>query len=332
MKKEIMKLNHAKIYSKEKQKIERKLFSLLDKDKPNSLYEPCRYILKSGGKRIRAILVLLSAKAVGAKYSKAYNAAAAVEILHNFTLVHDDIMDNANKRRGVQTLHVKYDLSTAILTGDNLIAVAYLNLLKDCPADSRNIFKSFTQGVIEVCEGQSLDKDFESRVNVSLDEYMIMIQKKTAALSEMCCSIGAQIGGGTVQQINKLKNYGRNLGIAFQLQDDLLDIIGDEDKFGKKVGGDLVEGKKTYLFLKALQKAKGQNKKLLKNVIKNGGIEQNQVKIYRDIYHELNIIEDTKNEVEKFTKRALNSAKQIEDFEAQEMLIWLANSLLNRNK
>lgn len=322
----------VKIYQTQKDIVEKKLFSLLDSEELKSLYEPCRYILKSGGKRIRALLVLLAAKAVGAGYSKVYNAAMAVEILHNFTLVHDDIMDNADKRRGKPTLHIKYDLSTAILAGDNLIAIAYFNLLKDCPKESNRIIGTFTQGIIEVCEGQSLDKDFESRKNVKLDEYMIMIEKKTAALAEMCCSIGAQIGGGTKKEINTLKRYGRNLGIAFQLQDDLLDIFADETEFGKKVGGDLIEGKKTFLFLKALEMSKGNDKKQLQLVIKNNGIRKNQVNKYKELYIKLGVIKETEKEVAKYTKRALTAASKIENQEAREMLIWLANSLLNRSK
>jgi geranylgeranyl diphosphate synthase type II len=324
--------NHQKIYDREKSKVEKKLNELLKGKQPKSLYSPCHYIISSGGKRIRAILILLSAKAVGAKYSSAYNAAAAVEILHNFTLVHDDIMDNADKRRGKPTLHIKYDVSTAILAGDNLIAIAYDNLLKDSPPNSKKILQTFTQGIIEVCEGQSFDKEFEVKKKVSIDEYLLMIQKKTAALAEMCCSIGAQIGGGSIKEINMLKKYGLNLGMAFQLQDDLLDIMGNEKEFGKKVGGDLIEGKRTYLFLKALEKAKGENKKALELVIKNKGIRKNQVKKYKSIYDDLGVIEDTADQVSMYTYKALRAIKNIDNQEAKEMLTWLANTLLKRKK
>jgi geranylgeranyl diphosphate synthase type II len=324
--------NHQKIYDREKSKVEKKLNELLKGKQPKSLYSPCHYIISSGGKRIRAILILLSAKAVGAKYSSAYNAAAAVEILHNFTLVHDDIMDNADKRRGKPTLHIKYDISTAILAGDNLIAIAYDNLLKDSPPNSKKILQTFTQGIIEVCEGQSFDKEFEVKKKVSIDEYLLMIQKKTAALAEMCCSIGAQIGGGSIKEINMLKKYGLNLGMAFQLQDDLLDIMGNEKEFGKKVGGDLIEGKRTYLFLKALEKAKGENKKALELVIKNKGIRKNQVKKYKSIYDDLGVIEDTADQVSMYTYKALRAIKNIDNQEAKEMLTWLANTLLKRKK
>ncbi len=270
-------------YSKEAKKIDEKLSKLLETKEPKSLYEPCSYILQSGGKHLRSYLVLLATKAVGGKFSNAYNAALSVEILHNFTLVHDDIMDSADKRRGRETLHIKYDISTAILAGDSLIAVAYKYLLKDSKVNTLNILNTFNQSVLDVCEGQSLDKEFELRSDVTIPEYTKMIQKKTSALIEMCCSIGAQIGGGTKDEINALKIFGKNLGLAFQLKDDLLDIMGDVKDFGKNVGGDLVEGKKTFLFLKAIQIAEGNDKHELQKVVENNGIRKNQISKYKKL-------------------------------------------------
>ena len=226
------------LYERERKKIEVKLKAALHGREPKSLYTPAEYIIKSGGKRLRPLLVLLSTKAVGTKFSRAYNAAVAVELLHNFTLVHDDIMDNADKRRNLPTLHNKYDLSTAILSGDSLLSIAYESLLKDIPVgakanstNSKAIINSFNKGLIEVCEGQSLDKEFELKANVTINDYLIMIQKKTAAMMEMCCNIGALIGGGTQKEIDALSNFGKNIGIAFQIQDDLLDIVGNENEF-----------------------------------------------------------------------------------------------------
>ena len=255
-----------KIYKTELNKIELRLAKLLKGKKPGSLYEPCSYILNGGGKRIRPFLVLISAKAVGSEFNKVYNAAIAVEILHNFTLVHDDIMDNSDKRRGRQTLHKKYDISTAILSGDNLVALAYENLLKDCYENINSVVSIFTKGVVEVCEGQSLDKEFELRKSVSIPEYKRMIYKKTAALIETCCSIGAQLANADQKQLKAVSDFGRNLGMAFQIQDDLLDITAKESEFGKLIGGDLIEGKKTYLFLRALEKARGKDKENLLNI------------------------------------------------------------------
>ena len=321
--------NYIKIYETERIKINKILSDALKQRNPASLYKPGSYILNSGGKRLRPLLVLLSAKAAGGNFGDAYNAAAAVEMLHNFTLVHDDIMDNADKRRGRLTLHKKYDNNTAILTGDSLLSMAYEYLLKDCDGNAKDVIGSFTHGLIEVCEGQSLDTDFESRKNVTLSEYIVMIKKKTAAMAEMCCKIGALLGGGNKTQVNALGNFGLNLGIAFQIQDDLLDISADEKKFGKTIGGDLVEGKKTFLFLEALEKSKGEDKKKLLKVIERKGIRRNQVLIYKQIYEKLGVLDDARNQIKFYTNKALASLKLL-DKEKSKIFVWLADSLINR--
>ena len=275
------------------------------------------------------MLVLLSAKAVGGEFKNCYNAAAAVEMLHNFTLVHDDIMDNADKRRGRLTLHKKYDHNTAILAGDSLLSIAYEYLLKDCNGNAKEVISSFTHGLIEVCEGQSLDTDFESRKNVALSEYITMIKKKTAAMAEMCCRIGALLGGGTKSQVNALGNYGLNLGIAFQIQDDLLDISADEKEFGKTIGGDLVEGKKTFLFLEALEKSRGEDRKKLLKVIEQKGIRRNQVSSYKMIYEKLGVLDDARREIRAYTQKALRSVNLLDE-ENKKIFKWLADSLIHR--
>jgi len=320
------------IYNSEITKIEKQLGLLLKGKEPRSLYEPCSYILNGGGKRLRPFLVLISAKAVGGKFKDVYNAAIAVEILHNFTLAHDDIMDNSPKRRGRKTLHKKYDVNTAILAGDNLIALAYESLLKDCKVNTKSIVSTFTKAVIEVCEGQSLDKDFEFRKNVSIAEYKKMIYKKTAALAEMCCSIGAQLCGASEKEINNVSNYGKNLGMAFQIQDDLLDIVGEESKFGKTIGSDLVEGKKTYLFLRALEKSNAGDRNELFKVVKLKGISPNEVQKYKQLYIKLEIIKDAEHEIMKYTKLALKNLSSLKDGEGKNLMIWLANALITRNK
>ncbi len=327
-----MKFNPSEYYKKEIQKFEKKYLKVVEGKFPQSLYEPCDYIVKSTGKRLRPFLVILSANAVGAKSSSVLNAAIGVELFHNFTLVHDDIMDNADKRRGRQTLHIKYDVNTAILTGDNLMAIAYQSLLKDCNKNGISAVEDFTQGLIEVCEGQSLDKDFEHRKKVSIEEYIEMIGKKTAALAETCCSIGAKLGGGNQKEVNSLRRYGKYLGLAFQIQDDLLDIIADEAEFGKVIGGDLFEGKKTYLLLKALEKSKGNNKKLVQKVIENKGIKKNQINTYKNLYYELKVIEDASEEVKRYTSLALHQLKNIKNEKAKLTLQWLAHSLTDRKK
>lgn len=329
-----MKSNNTfqKKYEVEREKVEKKLRKMFNLRKPFSLYEPAHYIVEGEGKRLRPLLVIFSTLAVGGKSSQVYNAAVAVELLHNFTLVHDDIMDNADKRRGRLTLHKKYDLSTAILTGDILLAVAYEYLLKDCKSNSKEILASFTKGLVEVCEGQSLDKEFETRNDITLTEYIVMIEKKTAAMAQMCCEIGAYLGGGNLKEVKALSDYGKLIGIAFQIQDDLLDVTADEKKFGKKIGGDLVEGKKTYLFLKALEKAKGDDKKALIKLIKNKGIKNSQIKTYQQLYFKLGVIEDAQNEIISYTDKALKKLSVISSEKNREIFIWLANSLIRRSK
>lgn len=322
-----------KIYSQETDKIEKLLSKLIKNRKPKSLYEPCEYLLNGGGKRLRPFLVLVSAKASGGKFKDVYNAAIGIEVLHNFTLAHDDIMDNSDLRRGRLTLHKKYDTNTAILAGDNLIAIAYESLLKDCKTNIKEIVQTFTQGIIEVCEGQSLDKEFETRNNVTINEYKKMIYKKTAALAEMSCAVGSLIVNSNKKFVKAVSEYGKNLGMAFQIQDDLLDIIADEQKFGKKVGSDLIEGKKTFLFLTALKLAKNENNLMILNkLVDNKGILPEEVDIYKKLYFELGVIDITKKEIEKYTKLALKSLEILPNNEGKQLMIHLANSLINRNK
>jgi geranylgeranyl diphosphate synthase, type II len=320
------------IFKNEISVIDKKLKKLFVGKKPLSLYEPCSYFLKGSGKRLRPFLVIASAKAVNGNIKDVYNAAVAVELLHNFTLVHDDIMDNSSKRRGLATLHTKYDLSTAILAGDSLIVLAYQNLLKDSKVNVNKIVLTFTNAILEICEGQSLDKEFETRNNVSIDEYKKMIYKKTAALLEMCCSVGAQLCGASEKYIRAVSNYGKYLGMAFQIQDDLLDIVGKENEFGKKIGNDLIEGKKTFLFLRAFEKAKTKDKLELIRVIKNNGIKPDEVDKYKELYFKLGVIQDAEHEIMKYTKLALKNLTGLPNNDGKDMMMWLAKILINRKK
>ncbi len=320
------------LYERERKQVDRILDKVLYKRKPLGLYSPAYYIIESGGKRLRPLLVLFSSKAVGGNFSDAYYAGAAVELLHNFTLVHDDIMDNADKRRGRMTLHIKYDNNTAILAGDSLLAIAYENLLKNCNGNSKEILADFTKILVEVCEGQSLDKEYESEPVVNLKDYIEMIRKKTAVMLEMCCSIGARLGNGTEKEIKALSSFGKNIGIAFQVQDDLLDITADENEFGKKIGGDLVEGKKTFLLISALNKARGNHKKMIKALIKSKGIKPGQIDEYKQLYTDLGVIDDAKKEIKRYTNLALRSVKVLKHSEDREIFNWLAESLIKRIK
>src|SRR5437868_4329899 len=215
--------------------VDERLCQVLEGRQPASLYEPTRHILSGGGKRIRAVLVMLAAEAVGSDGRDALDGGVAAEMLHNFTLVHDDIMDRAATRRGRATVHTKWDEGTAILVGDVMIGMAQQILLASVPKRAIEIIDAFTRGIVDVCEGQMLDKDFETRNDVTLDDYMQMIAMKTGRLVEMAAEVGGLIGDGTPEQIAGLRSYARHVGQAFQIQDDLLDIIADESALGKRI-------------------------------------------------------------------------------------------------
>ena len=321
-----------KTFNIEAKSIDDKLRKLLVNAKPKSLYDPCRYVLKSGGKHLRGYIVLLCTKAIGGEFTQAYNAALSVEILHSFTLVHDDIMDNADVRRGKPSLHKKYDVNTAILAGDNLLAIAFKTLIKDCKQNACCIINTFNQSVIDVCEGQSLDTEFELRKNVNISEYLKMIKMKTGALTKMCCSLGGLLANGSPEQINALEKYGDILGLAFQLKDDLLDIVGNAKEFGKQVGGDLLEGKKTFLLLKAIELANQRDKKEFRKVIENCGIKKSEIIKYKKLYEKYNIFNFTLKEINKYTRRAIRSLDTLHESKEKDKLIWLANILSERKK
>lgn len=216
--------------------VNERLNQVVTKKTPVSFYEPVRYVLEAGGKRIRPILLLLSCKAVGGNQEDCLDAAVAVEILHNFTLVHDDIMDQDDLRRSRQTVHKKWDEATAILAGDGLVALAYHYLLKTKTDHIKEIAEIFTNGIIDLCEGQALDKEFERQVDIDLNQYLIMIEKKTVRLLMISSEIGSLIGGATAEERNILIEFSKHLGSAFQIQDDLLDI---EKTSGKTFGSDI---------------------------------------------------------------------------------------------
>lgn len=223
---------------------------------PHILYAPIDYIMSLGGKRLRPLLALMGCQMFGRPAGDALPAALAVEVFHNFSLVHDDIMDEAPLRRGMPTVHEKYNANTAILSGDAMLIEAY-RFLCQSPADASlpRLMQIFNHTALEVCEGQAADMDFEKRDDVSLSEYLRMIEQKTAALIGGALALGAVIGGASDEDAAHLDAFGRNIGIAFQIQDDLLDTFGDPEKFGKKTGGDIARNKKTFLLLKALESA-----------------------------------------------------------------------------
>ncbi|MGL2992739.1 polyprenyl synthetase family protein [Flavobacterium sp. TSSA_36] len=220
---------------------------------PQNLYHPIHYILSLGGKRMRPVLTLMSAEIFDTSYQKALPASMAVEVFHNFSLVHDDIMDAAPLRRGHETVHEKWDTNTGILSGDAMLILAYQYFEKYEPKTFRKLAKLFSKTALEVCEGQQWDVDFETRNDVTIPEYLKMIEFKTAVLVAAAMKMGAIIAKTSKTNAKLIYDFGLNLGIAFQLQDDYLDAFGDPATFGKQVGGDIIENKKTYLYLKALE-------------------------------------------------------------------------------
>jgi geranylgeranyl diphosphate synthase type II len=317
-------------YERHKTYVERYLRAFITEHRPRTLYNPAKYVLVAGGKRIRPVLVLLACEAVGGDASDALHAGTSIEILHNFTLVHDDIMDHAEFRRGRPTVHKKWDESTAILVGDALLALAYRALLRTKSPRIQEIIKVFTEGVVTVCEGQAYDKEFETRHRVHVNEYLLMIEKKTGKLVSVAMQLGALIGNATSIELEALRRYGEYVGRAFQLQDDLLDIVANEKEFGKSIGSDLVEGKKTFLLLEALRRAKGDQKKVLQCVFTDGGVSRKQVTTFRHIYEDTGAIDSAKKRIESDIAEAKNQLSVIRTSAARETLFWLTDKLLNR--
>lgn len=323
-------MDYDQRYSDYRKIVDERLKQVLVEEEPNSLYEPIKYILLAGGKRIRPVIVILSCESLGGNREDAINPALAIEIFHNFTLVHDDIMDNADIRRGLQTIHKKWDINTAILSGDAMFALAYKLLSQTNSKRIGEIFNSFAQSAIEVCEGQALDLELETSLEVGIDDYIKMISKKTASLIKNSAKIGALLANGSDEQIQALENYGFNLGLAFQLMDDLLDVVGDSEEFGKSIGGDIINGKRTFLLLKAMEKVKGKDKEILEKVFTKDGIDLSIVSMVREIYFRYGIIDETQKMVRFYTDVAIKSIENLPISDSRSMLIWLANKLCER--
>ena len=233
------------------------------RNQPLELYVPISYILQLGGKKLRPLLVLMACDLVDGKKEDAIHAALAIDVFHNFTLMHDDIMDNAPIRRGKATVHEQWNNNIAILSGDAMLVKAYQELFKLDPTIQQKVLEIFSKTALEVCEGQQLDMNFETLQNVSIPMYINMIGLKTAVLLGASLQIGALVGGATMEDAKALYDFGKNIGIAFQLQDDILDVYGNEENFGKKKGGDIIANKKTYLILKTLEIADRYSKEEL---------------------------------------------------------------------
>lgn len=253
-------------------------------DEPASLYEPNAYFLKLGGKRVRPVLCLMGCELFNDITEDAWNVANAIELFHNFTLVHDDIMDKAPLRRGMQTVHEKYGESTALLAGDVMLVTAYDYLNKISPTSMRRIIQLFNRTAREVCEGQQLDMDFEKKEGVDFANYENMISLKTSVLLAASLQMGAILGGALERNQNLIYEFGRKLGLAFQVQDDYLDAFGDASKFGKQIGGDIKANKKTFLLIHALETATPSHKEKLLQLLKEDSPDkvENVLTIFRD--------------------------------------------------
>jgi geranylgeranyl diphosphate synthase type II len=286
-----------------KKQIETEIKSHVYGHQPKSLYEPIHYIMALGGKRLRPLLTVLAYSLYKKDGNNIVKYAAAVEAFHNFTLLHDDIMDNAPLRRGKPTVHEKWNVNTAILSGDVMLVKVYDMFLGLEINQLKNVLEKFNQCAAEVCEGQQWDMEFESRKKVSEAEYIEMIRLKTAVLLGFALELGAILADAPVSDCVALRDFGVNIGIGFQLKDDLLDVYGDKKKFGKQVGGDIIANKKTYLLIKALEKARGSDKtELLSWVAAKKFDKKKKVKAVTEIYNRNHIAELTEQKASLFFK------------------------------
>lgn len=314
------------------QKINSKITNEKIGREPFSLYDPINYTLEAGGKRIRPTLVLMACNLFTENIEKAISPAIGLEIFHNFTLLHDDIMDHADIRRGNPTVHKKWDENTAILSGDAMFIKAYEYFL-DCKSPRfREILKVFNETALEVCEGQQYDMEFETREFVSEDEYLLMIKLKTSVLLAAALNIGALIGGAEQEDAALLYEFGINLGLAFQLQDDLLDVYGDVNVFGKNTGGDIVANKKTFMLIKAFEVAKNEDLKTLKNLLSDKNIErESKIQAVTQIYDKINIKQIVEARIIKLNQKALAFLEKVNVSSDKKLeLKAIAEKLINR--
>jgi len=303
--------------------------------KPGKLYEPIEYTVKLGGKRLRPVLCLAACEMYNGNIEEATQTAIALELFHNFTLIHDDIMDKAPIRRGQPTVYQKWDSNTAILSGDTTFAKAYEYISKIDKKHIPDVLPILTQVAIEVCEGQQFDLDFETQISVSESEYLEMIRLKTAVLLAASLKAGATIGEAPETDKENIYKFGEHIGMAFQLKDDLLDIFADEKKFGKKTGNDIVTNKKTYLLIKAFELASPEIRNRLSelftpNVSFN---KEEKIKEVKEIYKTLDIEQHTKNKMLEYQQKAMTALSSINiDGKNKQILINIADKLLDREK
>ena len=294
-----------------------------------TLYDPAEYILQLGGKRVRPVCVLMGNELFGDIITDAYHAATAIELFHNFSLIHDDIMDKAPMRRGMETVHQKYGESTALLAGDVMFVRAYEYLNKLQLKNLQKVLHLFNQTASAVCEGQQLDMDFEKRTTVSLEEYVGMITLKTSVLLAASLQLGAILGGAGEGNQHHLYEFGKNLGIAFQVQDDYLDVFGDPEKFGKQIGGDILSNKKTFLLIHAMETATPEQLVVLQNLLENNAADK--IEKVTQIFKDCKVDEWAKELKDKYLQTALQHLEDTAVISARKKpLLELASYLIQR--
>ncbi|MFT5753270.1 MAG: geranylgeranyl diphosphate synthase type II [Flavobacterium sp.] len=307
--------------------------SLVIAKEPKNLYEPIQYILGLGGKRMRPVLTLMAAEIFDCDYKKALQAATAVEVFHNFSLIHDDIMDDAPLRRGKKTVHEKWNINTGILSGDAMLILAYQYFEEYEPTVFRALAKLFSKTALEVCEGQQYDVDFETRDDVTIPEYLKMIQYKTAVLVGAAMKMGAIVAETSQENTDLIYDFGLNLGIAFQLQDDFLDAFGNPDTFGKQIGGDIIENKKTFLYLKALEFGEKEDKEQLMHLFSIQPTDNSdKIETVKTVFNESGASNATQEAIKEYTQKAFETLQKMEiSKEKKQILYVFGEKLMNRN-
>ena len=313
--------------------ISRHFESIKYQKEPNNLYEPIRYILSLGGKRLRPVLTLMATEVFDVDCQKALEAATAVEVFHNFSLIHDDIMDDAPLRRGNETVHEKWNINTGILSGDAMLILAYQYFEAYEPKIFQELAKLFSKTALEVCEGQQYDVDFETRDDVTIPEYLKMIEYKTAVLVAAAMKMGAIVAETTEENKNLIYDFGLNLGLAFQLQDDYLDAFGNPETFGKQVGGDIIENKKTYLYLKAMEFASVNEKEQLLHLFSFQSSENtDKINSVKGIFNQTGASAATQKAIEDYTFKALETLEKMNiGNDKKAILKAFAENLMSRN-
>jgi len=312
--------------------IQGRILAALQTKDPATLYDSMRHAVSVPGKMIRPFLLLLACRAVNGDDKAALDAAVALEMIHTFTLVHDDIMDHDQLRRGQETVYKKWDESVAILAGDGLLVMAYRLLANVDAVRLPTILRLFSRSILQVCEGQALDKEFENRPSVSVHEYFEMIEKKTGQLFSLACESGAVLGGGSPHQVEALRRFGESLGRAFQLQDDLLDLLADEATLGKDVGSDLQEKKKTYLITRALEMGSADQLLRLQSLLDTRPIRQREIAAITALLAEMGVLDSARDQVNQALNAARSALETLPATTARDYLFNLIEIIAGRNR